>query len=183
MDGKCRDRPRSDPRAFDRFYREWHPFCLETALLLGAREEEVPDLVQDVFVGLLRRGGWEEVEHPRPFLRQAILWEIQRRRAPAAAEVPLTEELAENIPSKQPSPVELAARREEQRLLRACLERLPDRSGAVMQLHLEGLTHAEVGRCLGISRSAVEKQVARGRKRLREEARRRRLVKSRRASG
>jgi len=54
------------------------------------------------------------------------------------------------------SPEDLAVKSDQNRQVRAMLERLPDRQRAIVELRLAGLSGAEIGRSLGISESAVK---------------------------
>ena len=69
-----------------------------------------------------------------------------------------------------PDPEASLAGRQGMRQLRDAIDRLPTRCREVFLLHrVEGLPQAEVARILGISRSAVEKQLMRANGRLRVE--------------
>lgn len=74
----------------------------------------------------------------------------------------------DTFPSREPSPEELAVRRQYGRFLRQHLAPLPDRCREVVTLVLfDELPHAVAAERLGITVNAVEKQVARGRKHFR----------------
>lgn len=60
-----------------------------------------------------------------------------------------------------PTAEDVAAGREELRLLRDAIDTLPPQGRRVFEMHrLQGRPHAEVAATLGISRSAVEKHMA-----------------------
>lgn len=54
------------------------------------------------------------------------------------------------------SPEDLAITADQDRRVRAMLERLPDRQRSIVELRLAGLSGAEIGRSLGMSESAVK---------------------------
>ncbi len=126
----------------------------------------VEDLVQDIFTRLIARSGSirNEAAYARNVARTVVA-DHHRKTAKeprASAAVALDGRAAEpNVESPDPG-VLLAA------WLRAAVDRLPlDLAHAVRACELEGKTHGEVARALGVPRSTISSRVQRGRAELR----------------
>lgn len=131
---------------------------------------EADDIVQEMYERLIGLpDGGAGVENVPAFLNRMALnlaFDRQRSRArsvardgewlDANADIDGPEPIAE-----QPSAEDVAASREELRLLRDAIDALPPQGRRVFEMHkLQGRPHAEVAATLGISRSAVEKHIA-----------------------
>ncbi len=130
--------------------------------------EAAEDLVQELGCKLAELGDLEAIERPRAYLhRLAMNLMLDRRRHDRRAgerdgawrEGEVVVFGAEPV-AETPSPEVVAgARLELQRLLRA-LDEAPPKARRAFELHkLEGHSHAETARLMGISRSGVEKHM------------------------
>lgn len=121
------------------------------------------DLTQDLFMRLLRRHELFQLRNPDGYIFEAAanLIRDQARRARVRGGEHL--ELVDETPQadRPDAEQEVAARSHLAAVLRA-VEALPPRTRNVLMLsRFEGLTYAEIGRRLKISKSAVEKHMAR----------------------
>jgi len=147
--------------------RQWRHVLVSDAREVLGDCPLVDDVVQTVFVKMFDDGAWRELETPRAYCRRAARREALRALESRRRGRPLTD-IEEHARSTSLGPDDLVIRMDDQARLLACLRRLPERCALVMTLSLvEGLTHREIADRLGISRGAVEKQVARGRTYLR----------------
>lgn len=129
----------------------------------GASNVDAEDLVQEAVLRLhayTHRGG--QVRDESAFLvRTAMNLAVDARRHARADryEPQPVEEL--KLVDLSPTPDEICEA--EQRLLRmkATLDRVSPRTREIFFMHrLQGFSHAEIGRRLGITKSAVEKHIA-----------------------
>ena len=129
----------------------------------GATQEDAEDLVQEAILRLhiYTRAG-AEVRNPEAFLTRTVLnlaVDAHRRAHSDRYERDPVEEL--DLIDSSPMPDEVFAA--EQRLLRMkeALDRVSTRTREVFFMHrLQGFSHMEIARKLGVSKSAVEKHVA-----------------------
>lgn len=148
---------------------------------LGNREAAA-DLVQDTFVrfAAAMRGGAAnggsgspaaDIDNPRAFLFRITgnLAADALRHDRVVAGVIDPVELSHNLPAAMPSPEVEAVDRDLLRRLQVALGELPEVQRRVLALkRVEGLSHAEIARRTGMSAAAIEKNLARGLRRLRE---------------
>lgn len=120
------------------------------------------DTLHDIYIRLQGLQTVPEIDNPRAYLfRVANNVALDRLRVARRAERRIAPgELA----NEQPSAVALAdaalEQRERVRLLAQAIAELPPRCREAFLLHkIDGLSHSEVARRLGISRSMVEKHV------------------------
>jgi RNA polymerase sigma factor (sigma-70 family) len=131
--------------------------------LRGATHEEAEDLVQEAVLRLhvyTREGG--QVVNQEAFLtRTAMNLAVDARRHGRMDlyERRPVEEL--NLVDLGPTPDEVLAAEQRLSRMKETLDRVSPRTREVFVMHrLQGFSHAEVARRLGISVSAVEKHVA-----------------------
>lgn len=159
----CRVRAGS-ARALAALYRRHGPMVYHVAYRFLASEQDAQDVLQDVFVGLpeaLRV--YEERERFEYWLKRlavrASLMALrarQRRREDRLADVP---ELASRANEPERVPEILSVRR--------AIARLSDEQRVVVMLkEVEGYSHAEIGRLLGISANASAARFYRALRRL-----------------
>ncbi len=147
-------------------YREFAPLIYRTAWgVLGSRED-ADDVVQTVFIALMRRDSLPDVQNPRAYLYKAAvtaslnLLRAKRRRPILVDDAALREAPA---PSPGSSFDEEAYGR-----LSVALEELSTDAAAVLFLrYLEDKSVKEIARELGLSRTAVAVRLFRSRTRLR----------------
>jgi RNA polymerase sigma factor (sigma-70 family) len=125
---------------------------------------DVPDLVQEVFLRLLRVSHPEAIRTPEAYLytvAKAVLHQHRARRNAIPEAVALTDVLAE---LEDPWEIGPEARLDaEQRLaeLHLCLSHLPRKAYATLVLNrIVGMPLEEVGARLGISRAMAKKYLA-----------------------
>lgn len=142
---------------------------------LGNREAAA-DLVQDTFVRFTAAIGSgaapaPDIDNPRAFLFRITgnLASDALRHDRVVAGVIDPVELSHNLPAALPSPEVEAVDRDLLRRLQTALVQLPEAQRRVLALkRVEGLSHAEIARRTGMSPAAIEKNLARGLRRLRE---------------
>lgn len=127
------------------------------------------DLAQELYLRLAGRDRAERVENPVALLyRIAINLMLDRARGEARAtardsawrQVARTEVGGVEI-SEEPPADEAAASAQRLRQLIAAVADLPPQAGRAFRLHkLDGLSHAETARAMGLSVKAVEKHVS-----------------------
>jgi len=148
-----------------------HLYCLHADELnrflsrRTASAEQAADLVQEMFLRLIERdSAAEEIRHPRGYLYRSaknIAAESWRSSSPKTEVVDVAGLQAEEEPSS-PSPETLLHQQQTNALLLAAIENLPPRCREVFMLHkFEGLTYNQIAAQLGITTSAVEKQMMR----------------------
>jgi RNA polymerase sigma-70 factor (sigma-E family) len=135
-------------------FEERYAAMVRVATLLTGSNEAAEDLVQDTFIRLQR--GWHHIEHPRAYLRKAVVnacrsW--HRRRA-----------LERRHPPGPPAQVSLEACE-----LADALQALPYRQRAAIVLRFyEDRPEAEIAQLLGCRRGTVASLLHRGLATLRE---------------
>lgn len=139
--------------------------------LLAARlgcPQEAEDLVQEMYLKLTQLNEGLVVERHEAFLyRMAMnlaLDRVRQRRRGSARDRQWIDATCQSVAGEaiEPEPLQDRVVDGRQRLARVmqAAARLPAQCRRVFQLHkIEGLSHAEISDLLGISRSAVEKQM------------------------
>ena len=127
------------------------------------------DLAQELYLKLASRDREAEVGNPQAMLyRMALNLMVDRARGEARAaardtawrQVARTELGGVDI-SDEPPADEAAGSAQRLRQLVAAVELLPPQAGRAFRLHkLEGLSHAETAKVMGLSVKAVEKHVS-----------------------
>lgn len=133
---------------------------------LGRRDEEIDDLVQEVFVRLVTGSRLESVRKVEAYLFQTaanLLKDRHRRLTARGVESRESyEELVHGGATETVSPERALLGQEAIERLIAALYGLPERTRSVWVLyHIEDLPHAEIGRQLGMAQSTVEKHMRR----------------------
>lgn len=134
---------------------------------LGDREAAA-DVVQDAFVrymGMARTDSAAvQVDSPRFFLWRIVtnlVADLGRRKCRRGLHESL-DAFTDSLADPHPAPDQVLASRQQLALLRAALDELPPQCRAALLLNrLNGLTHAEVARQLGVSPSMVSKYIMR----------------------
>lgn len=138
------------------------------AARLGSRAE-AEDLVQDLYIRLAALEAAEPIDNPSALLyRIGSNLMLDRLRSQKRAEVrdmhwrdANTTALANQEIAEEPAADAVVDGRQRLRALIEAVEDLPDKTRQAFQLHkLEGFSHAETARRMGISVSTVEKHVS-----------------------
>ena len=152
---------------FDAMVRREYARLAEHAYSLVATRADAEEIVQDVLLGVWRHRAHFDFERPVPYLVRAVrnraFSHLRLRSRRARRMLAMMDERTE------PARDESLERDELLRDLDAALVALPARSREVFLLHrVNGLTYAQIGETLGISRKTVENLMGRTLQRLRK---------------
>jgi RNA polymerase sigma-70 factor (ECF subfamily) len=159
------------PDELGQFFRAHHGLVFRTAYRITGNAGDAEDVLQTVFLRMLRRGGSAEpVENPETYLRRAAinaaLDVVRARRGDQT--VPLPEESSGLMPAA-PMQVDVSGLRG---ALSRAIARLKPMQAEIFALRfLEGLSNREVAQTLEISQVRVAVIVHRTRLQLRKELR------------
>lgn len=148
-------------------YEEYFDFVWRNARRLGVPEEALDDVVQDVFVVVCRRlAGFEERSSMQTWLFGILANVVSRhRRTTQRRETKLTRskdvsEISELPALGQPSPHDLAVKREAANLLYELLARLDeDKRTAFILVELEQRAPLELARSTGVNVNTIHARV------------------------
>jgi RNA polymerase sigma factor (sigma-70 family) len=122
---------------------------------------DVPDLVQEVFLRLLRIADYESIRNPRAYLytiASHVLHQYALRQTATAQPAALTDIGAELEASLDSDPAETAELEQRFEELGRGLEQLSPRAYATLIMYrCEGATLEQIGQRLGVSRPMVKK--------------------------
>ena len=141
-----------------------HAKNLQGLLTRKVRDPQLAaDLVQDSFLRLAEQQRHEQIDNAQAYLYRTahnlMVDHVRQQQRRKTDLVP--HEALEAIVEERPALDEDVAREQHVRRLQAILCELPERTQQVFRLNrLEGMTHAEVARHLGISDSSVQKHLA-----------------------
>lgn len=161
-------------RDFETLFRDYHSLIVGTAFRVTGSGEDAEDVLQTVFLRLLKR--WGEIdlwEHPVAYLRRAAVnasLDLLRARSRKAS-IPLEDDATPQIEETSvASPDQRRLDTEMRRRLRQALLDLSDRSAQVFTLrYLEEIDNKEIARMLGMSQTAVAVMLHRARLRVRDQ--------------
>jgi RNA polymerase sigma-70 factor (ECF subfamily) len=162
------------PQDLESLWQAHHRKVLQAAYRVTGDAGDAEDVLQTVFLRLLRNREADVGPNPAAYLQRAAVNAAldlvrARRRAPAQSLEPLEPFLAATE-SEGPE-----ARRRETELadwLRGAIGRLPAQAAEVFALHMfEGLSHPEIAIALGMTPNTVAVVLHRTRRRLREDLR------------
>lgn len=160
-----------DASELARLYEEWFDVACAAAREVVQSRMDAEDAAERVFMRLCRARSLPSIKRPRRFFRRAGRNEalsMMRHRQIFPWTFAHTPVAAATIKSSAPKPDERLQRSERRALAARLVSQLPPRCRATCSLvFLDGLTHREAAERLSITRKAVEKQVARGRRILR----------------
>ncbi len=153
--------------AFDALVVRYLDRAYAVALRLMRQREDAEDLVQDAFIQALQ--ALERFDGARPFgpwfFRILVNRGLNLRRA---RKVRATEEMPEDVPAPEDTPVRLLERAELRERLCAAIEALPDRERMVVELfELEGFDSGEIAEILELPRGTVRWHLHEARRTLR----------------
>jgi RNA polymerase sigma-70 factor, ECF subfamily len=155
------------PEEFERLYREHGTFVYRTALRITRNAEEAEDILQSIFLRLLRRESSPDLEkRPRAYLYRAAvnaaLDAIQlRRNRTEPTDV-------SEIEAALHSPDSSAKEKLYQQLHEAIAELNPTSAEILILRYMHNYSDAEIAKMLGTSRGVVAVSLYRARARLRK---------------
>lgn len=172
-DDELLSRARSDPDAFELFYRRHVERIIRFAARRTTSPHEVADLVADVFVAAI--GALDRFD---PVRGSAVAWlygiannvaanrwRVGRRRLSTVRRIAGRRLLDDDDVARLEARIDAEARRRE---LLVALRALPERQRQVLILvHVDGLDPVEAARALGIRPPAARMRLARARRHLR----------------
>jgi len=151
------------PHELDRAFRAYHSLVFRTAYRITGNAADAEDVLQTVFLRLLRRADADAVENEESYLRRAAInaaLDVMRSRQ-AECTVELVDVPAERA---RHDPREL------REALGRALAQLKPRPAEIFALRfLEGFNNPQIARMLGISQVLVAVIVHRTRQQLRKE--------------
>ena len=122
------------------------------------------DLLHDLFVKMSQNGAAARIEDPRAYLFRAaanVAIDAARGDRYRRTEAPLASGCGLNARDPAPDALQTTIARDRLRRLDAALARLPEETRAMIYLlRLDGLSYDEVAAMFGVSKSTVEKRVA-----------------------
>jgi RNA polymerase sigma-70 factor (ECF subfamily) len=150
----CPRGPRVRP-SFREVYEETFPLVLHAARRLGVQENELDDLVQEVFLAVHRRlGDFEGRSSVKTWVSSIVFrfvqnyWRTKRRKSDAHARSAEGID-PERLPDARADPSEFLIRVQARRTLRHLLGELSDEKALVFVLvEVEGLTVPEIARSM-----------------------------------
>lgn len=141
--------------------RQWRFACkVAWAVLRNAADAE--DAAQEVFLKLLRTGGWRDLRDERAFVARAA-WRAAVDRLRQHGAVPLEEEVA----GADAGPEAAVVAENWERTMRGLIESLPEELRQPLMLSAE-MTSREVAVVMGVPEGTVRRRVMRARGLLRE---------------
>lgn len=143
---------------FDQVYRRHYPALFRYLQRITGDPDVANDAAQEAFMRLL--------EHPMPE-EEAKRWlftvatnairDRARKQSTRRRLVPKVKQLAE----RPPQPDEAAERSEAVRIVRATLEKIPERDRQLLLLREEGFSYKEIAEAVGVAPGSVGTLIAR----------------------
>ena len=160
-----------DKTAFEQQARTWRKKALSVSMSCGAGREEAEDIAQEVMLRLWQMHDdlerYDSIEALAALMARHLLINHQRRRKPEA----LNEAM---IVSLNISPHEQLEMKEDDRWLTKRLEQLPTTQRTLLYMRqVERRSHEEIAQLLGIETTSVSTLLARARRTLLEDIKRR----------
>ena len=158
-----------DVEAYSTIVRRFQDTAVGYAYGILGNHDAAKDAAQEAFLEAYRCLG--ELREPRAFaawLRRIIFKQCDRiTRRRALTQVPL--EVAEEVPSRAPGPVEIYEQRELQAFVAHALQQLPaEQRLAITLFYLSGYSHQEVADFLNLTKSQVNNRLYHARNTLKE---------------
>ena len=163
-----------DKTAFEQQARTWRKKALSVSMSCGAGREEAEDIAQDVMLRLWQMHDelerYDSIEALATMMARHLLINHQRRRKPEALD-------ETKMVSITTSPHEQLEMKEDDRWLTKRLEQLPTTQRTLLYMRqVERRSHEEIALLLGIETTSVSTLLARARRTLLEEIKRRNNV-------
>lgn len=149
----------------EHLFREHERSLLRTVLRIVGCRQTTEDVLQDTYIRVTEAARERRISYPQPFLYQTAkniaLDYLRRERVRRRALVNEAVERTFHVgPSPTPLPETVVANRQEVTRLSRLLADLPKRRRHILILHkVHGWRYAEIAAHVGISESAVEKNV------------------------
>ncbi len=163
-----------DKSAFERQAHTWYQKSLSVGHGCGAGNEEAEDIAQDVMLRLWQMreelDSYQSVEALVTLMTRHLVRNHQRRRSMELL-------IAEKVTMLTNSPHELLETKEDEEWLTRKLEQLPTTQRTLLYMRqVERHSHEEIAHLLGIEISSVSTLLARARRTLLEEIKRRNKI-------
>ena len=160
--------------AFERMARTWREKALSVSRHYGAGREEAEDIAQDVMLRLWQMHDelerYQSIEALVTLMARHLLRNHQRRRQPET----LDEAVIVNLAKSPHDELEI---KEDNEWLTARLQQLPTTQRTLLYMRqVERRSHEEIARLLGIEITSVSTLLARARRTLLEEIKRRNKI-------
>ncbi|MBO7046084.1 MAG: sigma-70 family RNA polymerase sigma factor [Prevotella sp.] len=163
-----------DRSAFERVARTWREKAFSVSRHYGAGREEAEDIAQDVMLRLWQMHDelerYDSVEALAALMARHLLRNHQRRREPETLDEAI-------VVSINTSPHDILEIKEDDEWLTARLQQLPTTQRTLLYMRqVERRSHEEIARLLGIEITSVSTLLARARRTLLEEIKRRNKI-------
>ena len=160
-----------DRTAFEQQARSWREKALSVSLNNGAGKDEAEDIAQDVMLRLWQMHDeldhYESVEALAALMARHLLRNHQRRRQPETLDEAIVISITTN-------PHDVLEIKEDEQWLSKRLQELPTTQRTLLYMRqVERRTHEEIARLLGIEITSVSTLLARARRPLLEDIKRR----------
>lgn len=159
-----------DERAPDPIVKLYHSHAVQLAASVrktyGDGPPDPEDVTQQAFQQLMERGDLETIDNLKAFLWRTarnIVLGVKRSQNVRSRYDFEVEQLYFPLKGDESTPERIIVAREQLRAINEVLRRMPSKRRRAVILHrVEGLSVAEVGRVLGISRQNAAKHLAKG---------------------
>lgn len=153
------------PAEFSRLFEEYHGMVFRTAYRITGNAADAEDVLQTIFLRLVRRAPGDVFESEESYLRRAAV--------NASLDIIRAKQANTAVPLSEATTAGSEANTSDLRdCLRRAFARLTPRSAEVFALrHLEGLSNQQIARMLGISQVLVAVTLHRTRRQLQKEIR------------
>ncbi|MFK8162398.1 MAG: RNA polymerase sigma factor [Lewinella sp.] len=153
-------------------YERLYPYVMSIALHYAGQREEAEEITQDSFVKLFRQLGKSvPTGSVRAYMSRVVIntsIDLMRKRK----RQPVTEEMSDRSLNRSGHARNTGSDRLEEAEIYRLLQMLPPAYRLVFNLHvLEGYTHPEIGKKLGISEGTSKSNLSKARKKLKQLAR------------
>ena len=160
-----------DRTAFEQQARSWREKALSVSLNNGAGKDEAEDIAQDVMLRLWQMHDeldhYESVEALAALMARHLLRNHQRRRQPETLDEAIVVSITTN-------PHDVLEIKEDEQWLSKRLQELPTTQRTLLYMRqVERRSHEEIARLLGIEITSVSTLLARARRTLLEDIKRR----------
>ena len=169
------DKPSGEVEAPEQLFQRYHELVFKTAFRVTGSAQDAEDVLQTVFLRVIRQGMAALPADPAPYLHRAgvnaALDILRRRRNFQVVSYEGDDELPPGDGSRHPD--REWQRRELQRQLRQELGKLDEKSAEMVVLcYFEGYNHKQIATRMGTSRAVIAVTLHRARQKLQKRLRR-----------